>query len=126
MNGFVHINGKQSILPDRAKTQYVHYAYDAKGVSSRKLNAEGIKDYMRKYRIENITQQTYDKILPYIHGRISNDINNFIVVTPADGLPPQLIGQLRLRVKEILEPSKELILTLAEAKLLNEKTSLIV
>ena len=121
INGLVHIDGKQSILPDRARTQYVHYAYDAKGVSSRKLNQEGIKDYMRKYRIENITQQTYDQILPYIHGRLSNDINNFIVLTPPAGLPPKLIGQLRLKVKEILEPSKELILTLAEAKLLNKK-----
>ena len=121
VNGFVHINGKQSILPERAKTQYVHYAYNAKGVSSRKLNEEGIKDFTRKYRIENITQQSYDEILPYIHGRISNDINNFIVITPPAGLPPKLIGQLRLRVKEILEPSKELVLTIAEAALLNEK-----
>ena len=121
VNGFVHINGKQSILPERAKTQYVHYAYNAKGVSSRKLNEEGIKDFTRKYRIENITQQTYDEILPFIHGRISNDINNFIVITPPAGLPPKLIGELRLSVKEILEPSKELILTIAEAKLLNEK-----
>ncbi|MDC0643010.1 signal peptidase I [Flavobacteriaceae bacterium] len=121
VNGFVHINGKQSILPERAKTQYVHYAYNAKGVSSRKLNIEGIKDFTRKYRIENITQQSYDEILPYIHGRISNDINNFIIITPPAGLPPKLIGQLRLRVKEILEPSKELVLTIAEAALLNEK-----
>ena len=121
VNGFVHINGKQSILPERAKTQYVHYAYNAKGVSSRKLNEEGIKDFTRKYRIENITQQSYDEILPYIHGRISNDINNFVVITPPAGLPPKLIGQLRLRVKEILEPSKELVLTIAEAAILNEK-----
>ena len=121
VDGFVHINGKQSILPERAKTQYVHYAYNAKGVSSRKLNEEGIKDFTRKYRIENITQQSYDEILPYIHGRISNDINNFIVITPPAGLPPKLIGQLRLRVKEILEPSKELVLTIAEAAILNEK-----
>ena len=33
VDGFVHINGKQSILPDRAKTQYTFYAYNAKGVS---------------------------------------------------------------------------------------------
>ncbi|MDB2701775.1 signal peptidase I [Flavobacteriaceae bacterium] len=121
VDGFVYINGKQSILPERAKTQYVHYAYNAKGVSSRKLNEEGIKDFTRKYRIENITQQSYNEIIPYIHGRISNDINNFIVITPPAGLPPKLIGQLRLRVKEILEPSKELVLTIAEAALLNER-----
>ena len=121
VNGFVHINGKQSILPDRAKTQYTFYAYNAKGVSSRKLKEEGLRDFDRKYRIENITQETYDAIRPYIHGRLTNDLDNFIVLTPSAGLPPKLIGQLRLKVKEILEAKKELTLTINEAKALDDK-----
>ena len=120
VNGFVHINGEQSILPQRAKTQYTHFAYNAKGVSSRKLNALGIKDYQRKYRIENITQETYNAIAPFILGRMTNDINNFIVVTSAAGLPAKLVGKLRLRVKEILEAKKELTLTLNEAEKLRK------
>ena len=119
VDGFVHINGKQSILPDRAKTQYTFYAYNAKGVSSRKLKEEGLRDFDRKYRIENITQETYDAIRPYIHGRLTNDLDNFIVLTPSAGLPPKLIGQLRLKVKEILEAKKELTLTISEAKALD-------
>ena len=121
VDGFVHINGQQSILPERAKIQYTFSAYNAKGVSSRKLLNDGIKDFDRKYRIENITQETYNAILPYIHGRLTNDLDNFIVQTPSMGLPPKLIGQLRLRVKEILEAKKELTLTINEAKTLEQR-----
>ena len=121
VDGFVHINGQQSILPERAKTQYTFSAYNAKGVSSRKLLNDGIKDFDRKYRIENITQEAYNAILPYIHGRLTNDLDNFIVQTPSMGLPPKLIGQLRLRVKEILEAKKELTLTINEAKTLEQR-----
>ena len=124
INGFVHINGKQNVLPDRAKTQYTHYAYNAKGVSSRKLAALNVKDFQRKYRIENITQATYDAISPYILGRLTNDIDNFIVLTPSAGLPPKLVGKLRLRVKEILEAKKELTLTLQEAEYLRKENYL--
>ncbi|MEL0275452.1 MAG: signal peptidase I, partial [Flavobacteriaceae bacterium] len=35
VDGFVHINGERSILPERAKTQYVHTAYREKGISGR-------------------------------------------------------------------------------------------
>ena len=79
VDGFVHINGQKSILPERAKTQYTFSAYNAKGVSSRKLLNNGVKDFDRKYRIENITQETYNAILPHIHGRLTNNLDNFIV-----------------------------------------------
>jgi len=121
VDGFVHINGKQSNLPERAKTQYTFFAHNAKGVSSRKLREEGLRDFDRKYRIENITQETYNAILPYIHGRLTNDLDNFIVLTPAAGLPPKLIGQLRLKVKEIIEAKKELTLTINEAKSIKKR-----
>ena len=108
-------------MPDRAKTQYTFNAYNAKGVSSRKLIEEGLRNFDRKYRIENITQETYNAILPYIRGRLTNDIDNFIVLAPAAGLPPKLIGQLRLKVKEIIEAKKELTLTINEAKYIEKK-----
>ena len=28
INGFVHINGKQNVLPERAKIQYNHFVYN--------------------------------------------------------------------------------------------------
>ena len=116
INGFVHINGEKSILPDRAKTQYTHYGYNSKGVSSRKLLNASYKDFTRKYRIENITQERYNALQPYILGRLSDDINNFIVITPSAGIPPKVLGELRLSTKELLDAKKNLTLTIAEAK----------
>ena len=116
VNGFVHINGEKSILPDRAKTQYTHYGYNSKGVSSRKLLNAGYKNFTRKYRIKNITQDRYNALQPYILGRLSDDTNNFIVITPSAGIPPKILGDLRLSAKELLDAKKDLTLTIAEAK----------
>ena len=115
VDGFVHINGERSILPERAKTQYVHTAYRAKGISGRKLASEKFKDFSRKYRIDNINNESYQAILPYIYGIYSNERDNFVVISPAAGIPDEVAREQRLKMSEILEPQKELILTLAEA-----------
>ena len=119
IDGFVHINGERSILPERAKTQYVHTAYRAKGISGRKLQSENFKDFTRKYRIDNISNESYQALLPYIHGIYSNERDNFIVISPAAGIPVEVARKLRLKMSEILESKKELLLTINEAKRLN-------
>lgn len=121
INGFVHIDGKRSILPDRANTQYTFRAYDSKGISSKKLLDEGIKDFSRTYKIENITQASFEAILPYIYGIQSNEANNFSVIAPYRGIPNKIAGKLRLRIKEILDTSKELTLTIKESERLIDK-----
>lgn len=120
VDGFVHINGERSILPERAKTQYVHAAYRAKGISGRKLQSENFKDFTRKYRIDNISNESYQALLPYIYGIYSNERDNFIVISPAAGIPVEVARKLRLKMSEILEPQKELLLTIAEAEGLNK------
>ena len=120
VDGFVHINGERSILPERAKTQYVHTAYRAKGISGRKLQSENFKDFTRKYRIDNITNESYQALLPYIYGIYSNERDNFVVISPAAGIPVEVARKLRLKMSEILEPKKELLLTIAEAEGLNK------
>ena len=120
VDGFVHINGERSILPERAKTQYVHTAYRAKGISGRKLQSENFKDFTRKYRIDNISNESYQALLPYIYGIYSNERDNFIVISPAAGIPVEVARKLRLKMSEILEPQKELLLTIAEAEGLNK------
>ena len=57
INGFVHINGKLNILPERAKLQFNHFIFNSKGVSSRELLELNFKGFNRQYRIENITQK---------------------------------------------------------------------
>ena len=120
VDGFVHINGERSILPERAKTQYVHTAYRAKGISGRKLQSESFKDFTRKYRIDNISNESYQALLPYIYGIYSNERDNFVVISPAAGIPVEVARKLRLKMSEILEPQKELLLTIAEAERLNK------
>ena len=116
IGGFVHINGKKNVLPNRAKVLYNFKAYNSKGVSSRKLLELGVKDFYRRFRIENITQNSYDQLAPYLVGTQPGGQENFIVITRHTGLPIELIRSLRLRVSEILEKTKDLNLTVKEAE----------
>ena len=115
IDGFVHTNGSKNQLPDRARVQYTHYAYAQKGVSSRKLLAEGFSDFNRTYKIDNITESSYQQIIPYIIGRMGNTVEDFRIITTAKGLPTDVIRKTGLRVSEILELKKEMTLTLDEA-----------
>ncbi len=116
INGFVYINGVQNALPDRAKTQYTHYGYNSKGVSSRKLLDAGYKDFNRKYKIRKATQATYNAIAPFILGVLSSEDEYYTVITRSSGIPPEIIGKLRISAKELLDAKKELTLTILEAK----------
>ena len=120
IDGLVFTNGSKNVLPERAKVQYIHYAYSQKGVSSRKLGVEGYSDYTRLYKIENITEQSYKQILPHIIGRKGNTREDFKVITESKGLPSNVIYKPGLKVSEILELKKEITLTLGEAETLRK------
>ena len=115
-NGFVYINENKNILPDRARIQFNYTAYSNKGISSRKLSQLGLTDYYRRFRIENITQNSYAKLSPYIVGTSGNSPENFIIITRESGIPITLVRSLGLKISEVLEKSKELNLTIEEAK----------
>jgi signal peptidase I len=114
--GFVYINGNKNVLPDRARIQHSYTAYSSKGVSSRKLSQLGLTDFYRRFRIENITQNSYAKLSPHIVGTSGNSTDNFIVITRERGIPIPLVRSLGLRITEVLEKSKELNLTIEEAE----------
>ena len=122
IDGFVHTNGVKNILPERAEVQYTFNAYAQKGVSSRKLLAEGFEDFNRTYKIQNITENSFQQLIPYIIGRRGNTVDDFSVITKSKGLPTELIGKLGLRVSEILEINKQLTLTIKEAAILKKTT----
>ncbi len=124
IDGFVHVNRKKNVLPDRAKVLYNFKAYNSNGISSRRLLEIGIKDFYRRFKIENITQNSYDQLAPYLVGTQARDKENFIVITSHRGLPIQLIRSLRLKVIEILEKTKDLNLTVKEAEVI-EKQNLV-
>ena len=114
----------KNVLPERAKVQYNFKAYNNKGVSSRKLLELGIKDFYRRFRIENISQNSYAQLAPYLVGTQGNSQENFTVITRHTGLPIELVRSLGLRVNEILEKSKDLNLTVKEAEKI-EKQNLV-
>ncbi len=120
IDGFIHTNGIKNVLPERAKVQYTFHAYAKKGVSSRKLLSKGFEDFNRTYKIENITENSYQKIIPYIIGRMGNTVENFKVITSSKGLPSDIIRKAGLRVSEILELKKEMTLTLEESSTLRK------
>ena len=122
IDGFVHTNGVKNILPGRAEVQYTFNAYAQKGVSSRRLLAEGFEDFNRTYKIQNITENSFQQLIPYIIGRRGNTVDDFSVITKSKGLPTKLIGKLGLRVSEILEINKQLTLTIKEAAILKKTT----
>ena len=121
IDGFIHTNGIKNILPERAEVQYNFNAYAKKGVSSRKLLDEGFEDFDRIYKIENITESSFQQIIPYITGR-RGTADNFYVYTGSKGLPTDLIRKLGLRVSETLEVDKQLTITLEEADKLRKIT----
>ena len=121
INGFVHINDVKSVLPERARVQYNFNAYSNKGVSSRKLLKLGISDFYRKFKIDNINQNTYNEILPYIIGTSGNTRENFVVITKENGFPIKLINKLNLKISEILDIEKKLTLTIRESLLLKNQ-----
>ena len=123
VDGFVHINGKQTQLPERAKTQYTHIGYNAKGISSKQLREKfNLKDFSRNYKIKNITQPAFNQLIPYITQVVSNDRDNFIVQTSGKGLPQDMPRKLGLPIQETLDQRKVFTLTLAEAEMLRNTT----
>ncbi|MGC6421379.1 MAG: signal peptidase I [Flavobacteriaceae bacterium] len=121
-NGLVFINGKQSQLPDRAKVQYTHKVYADKGVSARKLRDMGYKDFERVYKVQNITQQSFNALRPYLTRTRGSSVEDFRLVTASSGLPVSVVQDLRLSVTEILEREKQMTLTLKEAQELAGET----
>jgi signal peptidase I len=124
IDGIIHINGEQTVLPDRAKPLYGYTAYSKTGISARELIKQGINDLTRRFRIENdITQQQLNALF-------ANKINvirqgdMLIAITGSRGIPRSLIRQERLRVTELRETKKTVFLTLDEANSLTNNISL--
>ena len=121
INGLVYVNGKLNIQSDRARLQFNHFIHNSIGVSSKALLDLNIKGFNRQYRVKNITQNSYKKISKYILGNITNDLNNFRVLTSYEGLPNKIIRDIKqsepyIEIKEIIERKKQVTLTLNQAE----------
>ena len=115
-NGIIHINGEESIMPDRAKPIFGYKAYNAKGISARRLINAGYDDLTRKFSITNISQPILDALRPHLLMIANPDPNNYQVLTGSKGLPLNIVQQHRIQAKELLETQKNLFLTPKEAE----------
>ena len=118
INGIIHINGKRSKMPYRAKPLYSFSAFNSSGVSTSKLAQLGI-DIQRKFKVSEITQNKYELIRPYIKGIIDNNPNNFIVITSSKGIPYDVRSKGRILLSEITDYKIDLLLTEDEAEIVN-------
>ncbi|MEM8847225.1 MAG: signal peptidase I [Bacteroidota bacterium] len=100
IDGFVHINGQQLQLADRAKVMYDYTIYSKKGVSSRLLSEVDASDYTRKYFAEVLSPNQYEALSPYILGAYKNQSGIYEIITLEKGIPAEAIRQLRLALSE--------------------------
>ena len=115
-DGIININGKDSSMPERAKPIFGFKAYNAKGISARRLINAGYDDLTRKFLITNISQPILDALRPYLLMIANPDPSNYQVLTGSKGLPLNIVKQYRIQAKELLETQKNLFLTLKEAE----------
>ena len=124
INGLIHINGKKSIMPYRAKPIYTYSAYNSKGVSASSLIKLGVSDIQRKFKIQEINQYKFEQIRPYLLNVIDNSPENFIVITKSKGIPYEIRLNSRISMTEIKDTKTDLFLTNNEANLISKSNIL--
>ncbi len=101
-DGYVYINGKQNILPDRAKLQFYNKVYSEKGLSTQKLLRYTDKEFERKFIINFTSQNQFEKVIRYaVNNPEKIKDNEFIITTSDEGVPQWIINGYRLDIKEI-------------------------
>ena len=102
IDGYVYINGKQNILPDRAKLQFYNKVYSEKGLSTQKLLRYTDKEFERKFIINFTNQNQFEKVMRYATNNPEKiKDNQFIITTSDEGVPNWIINGYRLDIKEI-------------------------
>ncbi|MGB5480886.1 MAG: signal peptidase I [Eudoraea sp.] len=112
IDGVVYINGKELQLSDRAKPQYDYNVYSQKGVSSRLLISLGIDEFTRKYLSAPLNQSQFDAVNKYLIAGGQNSKGEIELITDASGIPPKVIRQAGLSLRE--ETGRERTVTLTD------------
>jgi signal peptidase I len=117
VNGTVHINGKELLLPERAKAQYSHSVYAAKaGVSPNDLLATGSTEFYRTYNIKPTSEEQLDILRPYIQGGEKLPDGSIQVKTAFMGFPDDVIQKAGIFCQPVYSAKEEAVnLTLKAA-----------
>ena len=119
INGLIHINGKRSEMPYRAKPIYSYSAHNSKRVSTSKLVKLGI-EIQRKFKVSDISQTKFDQIQPYILQLLDNNPQNFTILTNSKGIPYDIRSKWRIVLTELTDYTRNLLLTEQEAKIIRK------
>lgn len=125
-DGFVFINGKKLILPERAQPQYTHLVYSKNGVNLDLVRAVGSTEYDRTFEIAFDSESQYNELLSK---RIVKQVdlikdNNFKIKTGASGIPDVYAQELNLKFHEVFDYKDEANLTLKGADELRKSKSI--
>ena len=111
IDGYVHINGQRTVLPDRAMPQYDYMAYSQKGVSSKLLKELGVTDFNRTYLTSQLNQNQFDQISKYLLGSRRGNSGNIELITNHLGIPTKAIRSAGLSLKEQTDRQRLLTIT---------------
>jgi len=111
IDGYVYINGKQNVLPERSRHMFDYNIYAKKGVSSRFLEEIGVSDFRRKYIVGNLTSQQADVLNKYVMGVNPRQDGKQEIYTKESGIPIGVIRQYGIAITEESSLSRQAKLT---------------
>ena len=123
-DGFVYIDGKPLVLPERAKSQYEHTVYAAKGVSNEVLLATGSTEFNRVYVLKPNSEEQINAVQPYILNATQNPDKSFTVMTGFSGIPLKVIASSGIYAQEVYDAKNDVNLTLKAAEELRKNASI--
>ena len=108
----MYINGKQNILPDRAKLQFYNKVYSSKGLSTQKLLRYTNKEFERKFIINFSSQNQLDKVMNFAtdNPEIIKG-NQYKITTSEGGIPKWLVNNYKLDIREISTKTRKANIT---------------
>ncbi|WP_373073564.1 signal peptidase I [Zeaxanthinibacter enoshimensis] len=115
VDGYVHIDGKRTQLPGRAKPQYTYTIYSDKGVSSRLLAEVGITEFTRKYLSGPLNQAQVVALSDYLIGANQTQNGEVELYTNHYGIPVSVIRKAKLNLREVTERERSVTMTEKEA-----------
>lgn len=119
--GFVYINGKELVLPDRAKPQYIYDVYSKKGVSLDLVRAAGSTEYDRTFEMQQPDANQAEVLRRYLTGFEPVGNGLFRIKTDQNGIPPKIVRDYNLIMNEVWDYHTRVNLTLKGAEELRAK-----
>ncbi|KIX22016.1 signal peptidase I [Flavobacterium sp. 316] len=123
-DGIIYINGKESIMPDRAKPQYMHKVYSKNGVASNLLTENGSTEFTRKFITTIYNENQANALSPYARGSFRNEDGTITILTDARGIPNKVLSSFSISLTEISDFEREANLTLVNAENLRKNSAI--